>query len=354
MVRGLAWASLGLAGAVLILPFCLQALALRVTDNAIEELRPAVAQAEELRRGITADGAGREVLAQEMHRTGDVLQVLATITRILPDDTYLTDFALRSLHLTIGGRSASAPRLITGLSGDPAIRNAAFAAPVTRVEGATSDVFSIQGEIVPDGAVVAGRAPRARVANYACPFSWWPVAEPLGRHAWPEDYSGASPSNKMLPKSSRRPRRQSRLTWPMPLRRVQQALINRWALASTSRERNIGRGDRSRSTKSSSRVRRCGDAPNNPGSFRSSIMAIRRSSATHDFASASDTSPSASWTKLPRPCDTDLVSIAVLEDLVSRVRHGTLLISGDEISDVLYGNAHRIIATTRDNSRPSI
>jgi general secretion pathway protein L len=149
VVRGLAWASLGLAGAVLILPFCLQALALRVTDNAIEELRPAVAQAEELRRGITADGAGREVLAQEMHRTGDVLQVLATITRILPDDTYLTDFALRSLHLTIGGRSASAPRLITGLSGDPAIRNAAFAAPVTRVEGATSDVFSIQGEIVP-------------------------------------------------------------------------------------------------------------------------------------------------------------------------------------------------------------
>jgi general secretion pathway protein L len=149
LMRGLAWTCLGLAVAVLILPFCLQALALHATNNAIEDLRPTVAQVEELHRGITADGAGREVLAQEMRRTGDVLQVLATITRILPDDTYLTDFALRSLHLTIGGRSASAPRLITGLSSDPAIRNAAFAAPVTRIEGATSDVFSIQGEIVP-------------------------------------------------------------------------------------------------------------------------------------------------------------------------------------------------------------
>ena len=97
----------------------------------------------------TAGGAGREVLTQEMQRTGDVLQVLATVTRILPDDTYLTDFSLRNRHLSISGRSASAPHLITGLSADPAIRNAAFAAPVTRIEGASVDVFSIQGEIVP-------------------------------------------------------------------------------------------------------------------------------------------------------------------------------------------------------------
>jgi general secretion pathway protein L len=149
LVRGLAWACAGLAAGVLILPFLLQALALHATDNAIEALRPNVAQVETLRRGMTADGAGREVLTQEMQRTGDVLQVLAMVTRVLPDDAYLTDFSLRNRHLTIGGRSASAPRLITGLSADPAIRSAAFAAPVTRVEGASSDVFSIQGEIAP-------------------------------------------------------------------------------------------------------------------------------------------------------------------------------------------------------------
>lgn len=149
LLRGLAWTCAGLAVVALILPFVLQALALHATNGAIADLQPAVAEVEALRRSITAGGAGQEVLTQEMQRTGDVLQVLATVTRILPDDTYLTDFSLRNRHLSISGRSASAPRLITGLSADPAIRNAAFAAPVTRIEGASVDVFSIQGEIVP-------------------------------------------------------------------------------------------------------------------------------------------------------------------------------------------------------------
>jgi general secretion pathway protein L len=82
-----------------------------------------------------------------MERTGDVLQTVATVTRILPDDTFLTDFSLRERQMTLSGRSASAPRLITGLSADPAIRNTAFAAPVTRIEGATADLFSIKAEI---------------------------------------------------------------------------------------------------------------------------------------------------------------------------------------------------------------
>ena len=76
LVRGLAWVCACLAAGVLILPFLLQAFALHATDNAIEALQPNVAQFETLRRGMTADGAGREVLMQEMQRTGDVLQVL--------------------------------------------------------------------------------------------------------------------------------------------------------------------------------------------------------------------------------------------------------------------------------------
>jgi general secretion pathway protein L len=149
LVGGLRWTCAGLACVAVILPFLSQAIALYTTDNAIDSLGPTVAQVQALRRGSVAEGAGRELMAQEMARTGDILQVLATITRILPDGTFLTDFTLRNRHLAISGRSASTPGLITGLSADPAIRNAAFAAPVTRVEGTTVDVFSIRGEIVP-------------------------------------------------------------------------------------------------------------------------------------------------------------------------------------------------------------
>jgi general secretion pathway protein L len=96
---------------------------------------------------MTSDGAGRAVLAQEMQRTGDILQVLATVTRILPDDTYLTDFSLHDRQIILSGRSAAAARLITSLSADPVIGDAPFAAPVTRIEGATTDVFSIRAGI---------------------------------------------------------------------------------------------------------------------------------------------------------------------------------------------------------------
>ncbi len=145
----LAWICAGLAVIAVTVPFALQAWAMHVTDRAIAALQPAVAQAEALRGGVSKNSTEAAVMARELERTGDPLQILATVTRILPDDTYLTDLSLRQRQLTIVGRSSSAPRLITGMSADPTIRNAAFAAPVTRVEGASVDMFSIRAEIAP-------------------------------------------------------------------------------------------------------------------------------------------------------------------------------------------------------------
>ncbi len=146
-IRGMAWACAGLAVIALLLPAVLQAIDLHATETAIDNLRPRIAQVDALRRGMTAGDAGRDILTREAQRTGDVLQTLATVTRILPDDTFLTDFSLRQRQMTLSGRSASAPRLITGLSADPAIQDTAFAAPVTRIEGAALDIFSIKAEV---------------------------------------------------------------------------------------------------------------------------------------------------------------------------------------------------------------
>jgi len=149
VVRGLAWTCASLAIIAVVLPVVLQALALQATNSAIAKLQPTTAQVEAMRRAIASGDAGRDILVRETERTGDLLRILAAVTRILPDDTFLTDFSLRDRKITLSGRSASAPRLITGLSADPTIRNAAFAAPVTRIEGATSDMFSIKAEVAP-------------------------------------------------------------------------------------------------------------------------------------------------------------------------------------------------------------
>jgi len=145
--RGLARACPVLVAVALGLPLVLQAVALSRTESAIAALQPVVTQVQALRRDIASGDAGRGVLAQEMERTGDVLQILATVTRLLPDDTFLTDFSLRDRQMTLSGRSASAARLITGLSADATIRNTAFTAPVTRIDGTSADLFSIKAEV---------------------------------------------------------------------------------------------------------------------------------------------------------------------------------------------------------------
>jgi hypothetical protein len=47
----------------------------------------------------------------------------------------------------MAGRSAGAARLIGLLSADPTIRDAAFAAPVTRADSGGVDAFSIRAEL---------------------------------------------------------------------------------------------------------------------------------------------------------------------------------------------------------------
>jgi general secretion pathway protein L len=153
--RGLAAAGTacaGLAIAAIALPFVLQSLALADAERQIEALQPRVAEAEALRRRMAEAKGGQDAFAAERARVGDALQAIAAITDILPDDTWLTELTLRQRKLGMAGRSAGAARLIGLLSADPTIRDAAFAAPVTRAEGTRAesggvDAFSIRAEL---------------------------------------------------------------------------------------------------------------------------------------------------------------------------------------------------------------
>jgi general secretion pathway protein L len=136
-----------LAAIAVALPFVAQSLAADRVERRIEALKPRVAEAEAVRRQIAAKNAGVDVVAAERARDGDTLAVLAAVTELLPDDTYLTDLTLRQGKLTINGRSASAVRLIGALSADPLIREPDFAAPVTRIENGRGDLFAIRATV---------------------------------------------------------------------------------------------------------------------------------------------------------------------------------------------------------------
>jgi general secretion pathway protein L len=131
------------------LPFLQQTLALNAVADRIAALQPDVSQVQALRQRIAAETAGRDAIADERARVGDPLGILAAITDLLPDDTFLNDVTLRQRRLTISGQSTAAPKLIAVLAADPMFRNPGFAAPVTRNEVAKTDVFSIRADVGP-------------------------------------------------------------------------------------------------------------------------------------------------------------------------------------------------------------
>jgi general secretion pathway protein L len=130
------------------LPFWLQAEARDAVEQRIAALKPRVDQAEALRKRIAAAAEGSDAIGAERARVGDALHAIATLTEILGDDTYLLALSMQKRQVTMEGSSAAAAKLLTTLSADPTVRNAAFAAPVTRSESG-ADLFSIKAEIAP-------------------------------------------------------------------------------------------------------------------------------------------------------------------------------------------------------------
>ncbi len=136
---------LGLAA--LLTPFGSQWLARNATEEAITALQPRVTQVEALRKRL-AD-AGSDALTTERNRLGNVLQVLATVTDTLPDDTWLTELSFHQGKLSITGQSPAAARLIPALAAEPIFRNPAFTAPVTRAPDGHADLFVIRADLAP-------------------------------------------------------------------------------------------------------------------------------------------------------------------------------------------------------------
>ena len=139
--------ALGLAAAAI--PFVRQEVALASLDREIAVSRAAATEADSLRQEIERLSGSADFIESERDKAGRPLVVLAAATRVLPDDTYLTEMELRQRKVTLTGRSAAAARLIGPLAADGTFRNPGFAAPVTRLESLHTELFTINTEVRP-------------------------------------------------------------------------------------------------------------------------------------------------------------------------------------------------------------
>jgi general secretion pathway protein L len=138
-----------LAVAAVVIPFVRQELALASLNREIGTARAAAAEADGLRQDIDRLSGSAGFIESERDKAGRPLAVLAATTRILPDDTYLTEMEMRQRKVTLSGRSAGAARLIGALAADPEFRNPGFSAPVTRLEALKAELFTINTEVRP-------------------------------------------------------------------------------------------------------------------------------------------------------------------------------------------------------------
>ncbi|MGA7867162.1 MAG: PilN domain-containing protein, partial [Stellaceae bacterium] len=138
-----------LAVAAVVTPFIRQELTLASLNDQIAATRAAAAEADTLRQDIDRLSGSAGFIESERDKAGRPLIVLAATTRVLPDDTYLTEMELRQRKLTLSGRSAGAARLIGALAADPEFRNPGFSAPVTRLEALRAELFTINAEVPP-------------------------------------------------------------------------------------------------------------------------------------------------------------------------------------------------------------
>ena len=138
-----------LALAAVVTPFVRQSVATARLDRALAAGHKAAAEADALRTEIARLSGSADLVEKAREKVGQPLAVLAAATRVLPDDTYLTEMELRQRKLTMSGRSAAAARLIGAVAADSEFRNPAFAAPVTRIEALRQEIFTIITEVAP-------------------------------------------------------------------------------------------------------------------------------------------------------------------------------------------------------------
>jgi general secretion pathway protein L len=149
LIKPVAICCAALVVAAIVTPFVRQSIATASLDRTLAAGRKAAAEADSLRQEVARLSGSADLVEKEREKFGQPLAVLAAVTRVLPDDTYLTEMELQQRKLTMSGRSAAAARLIGAVSADGEFRNPAFAAPVTRIEALRQEIFSIIAEVAP-------------------------------------------------------------------------------------------------------------------------------------------------------------------------------------------------------------
>ena len=103
-----------------------------------------------LRLGQTAaGGSGQSLLAKRKQTTPSSVMVLESISKVLPDGTYVTELRIEGDKVQVVGISQDAPSLIRLMEQSPQFSRATFFAPTTRAQNDPGERFHIEVHVTP-------------------------------------------------------------------------------------------------------------------------------------------------------------------------------------------------------------
>jgi general secretion pathway protein L len=86
-------------------------------------------------------------IRDEKQNSPSLVRIWAELTRVLPDDAWLTDLSAKGDELTINGFAVSAANLIGPLEASPLFASPDFTAPVVKVPGQEGERFAIRAKV---------------------------------------------------------------------------------------------------------------------------------------------------------------------------------------------------------------
>lgn len=81
-----------------------------------------------------------------------LLEVVAEVTRLLPDDTWLTELEVTGSEVQMRGETPNAAQLVGLFESSKRLGNARFRSPVTQVPGGQRERFHLSVDVQPEGA----------------------------------------------------------------------------------------------------------------------------------------------------------------------------------------------------------
>ncbi|MGA9572672.1 MAG: PilN domain-containing protein [Lysobacterales bacterium] len=124
----------------------------KVINEAIDDVRAEAQAVQQIRKQIDDASEAAGFLQVRKTENGYKVELLAELTRILPDDTYLDRLSMHEGTVQMQGKSGNAQSLIELINASPYFENASFRGPTRLDNRSGKEIFDLNADTTVQGA----------------------------------------------------------------------------------------------------------------------------------------------------------------------------------------------------------